>query len=55
MDSEEREVRVLAVEVLTLVNKGGHSPADIAAAREALEEAVRALRPERPSATVAAE
>lgn len=46
MDADEREVRMLAVEILMLVNRGGHTKDDIRLAVERLEQTARALRPE---------
>lgn len=44
MDVEERELRFLAVEILTLVNRGELSKEGLGRARERLEEAIRELR-----------
>lgn len=45
-DVNEHDVRVLAVDILAMVNDGGHSPEELATAKSALKEALAALHHE---------
>ena len=47
MDSYQRDVRMLTVEILRLMNTESHTDEELQKAKSALEEAARALRHEK--------
>jgi hypothetical protein len=54
MYDDETALRIMAVEILCLVNKGERTPGQLAGGRRIMEEAIRALRHEaQPAAATA--